>query len=171
MSSPFWNGKRVFLTGHTGFKGGWLALWLAKMGAKVSGFALAPSTDPNLFELAGVEADAAASTIADIRDREALAVAMTAADPEVIFHLAAQPLVRESYADPVGTYATNVLGTAHLLDAARLQPNLKAVVVITTDKCYENNEWVWGYRENDRLGGHDPYSNSKSCAELVTDSF
>jgi CDP-glucose 4,6-dehydratase len=171
MNSTFWNGKRVFLTGHTGFKGGWLSLWLAKMGVKVSGYALAPSTDPNLFTLAGVGEACAKSTLADIRDRTTLSAAMIAADPEVIFHLAAQPLVRESYVDPVGTYATNVIGTAHVLDAARNLPNLKAAVIVTTDKCYRNSEWVWGYRENDRLGGHDPYSNSKACAELVTDSF
>jgi CDP-glucose 4,6-dehydratase len=171
MTPSFWQGKRVFLTGHTGFKGGWLGLWLDRLGAKVSGYALAPSTDPCLFALAGVDAAMTASTIADIGDRSALAAAMTAADPEVIFHLAAQPLVRDSYTDPVGTYATNVLGTAHLLDTARGLANLKAVVIVTTDKCYENHEWVWGYRECDRLGGHDPYSNSKACVELVTESF
>lgn len=171
MNAAFWRGKRVFLTGHTGFKGGWLTLWLSGMGAKVYGYALAPSTQPNLFALAGVGQTMAASTIADVCDRSALDVAIKAAKPDVIFHLAAQPLVRESYADPVGTYATNVLGTAQVLDAARTLPDLKAVVVITTDKCYENNEWVWGYRESDRLGGHDPYSNSKACAELVAASF
>jgi len=171
MTPALWNGRRVFLTGHTGFKGGWLALWLAKAGAKISGYALAPSTEPSLYALGGVAEAVMSSTIADLRDREALAQAMIAAEPEVIFHLAAQPLVRESYVDPVGTYATNVLGTVHVLDVARRLPNLKAVVVVTTDKCYENNEWVWGYRENDRLGGHDPYSNSKACSELVTDSF
>ncbi len=171
MTPAVWNGKRVFVTGHTGFKGGWLSLWLAELGAKVSGYALAPSTTPSLFALAGVEEAVVSSTIADLADRTALAAAMTTAEPEVIFHLAAQPLVRESYADPVGTYATNVLGTAHVLEAARHLPTLKAVVVITTDKCYENHEWVWGYRENDRLGGHDPYSNSKACSELVTASF
>ena len=171
MNADFWEGRRVFLTGHTGFKGGWLALWLAKMKAVVSGFALAPSTDPNLFELARVDAEMATSTIADIRNRSALSAAMNAADPEVIFHLAAQPLVRDSYQDPIGTYETNVLGTAHVLDVARNLPNLAALVIITTDKCYENNEWEWGYREIDRLGGHDPYSNSKACSELVTDSF
>jgi CDP-glucose 4,6-dehydratase len=140
MNAAFWNGKRVFLTGHTGFKGCWLAMWLAKMGAKVYGFALAPSTDPNLFALAGVGAAAAASTIADIRDSTALAVAMASADPEIIFHLAVQSLVRESYADPVGTYAVNVMGTAHVLDAARRLSNLKAVVIITTDKGYQNTD-------------------------------
>ncbi len=171
MTSAVWDSRRVFLTGHTGFKGGWLALWLAKLGAKVSGYALAPSTEPNIFTLAGVDKAVVASTIADLADRDALAMAMEACDPEVIFHLAAQPLVRDSYADPVGTYVTNVLGTAHVLDVARRLKNLRAVVIITTDKCYENNEWVWGYRENDRLGGHDPYSNSKACAELITDSF
>lgn len=171
MNAAFWKGKRVFLTGHTGFKGSWMALWLAQLGAEVSGYALAPSTTPNMFTLAGVGEAVVASTIGDLRDRDALAAAMRASEPEVIFHLAAQPLVRESYVDPVGTYATNVLGTAHVLDVARSLPSVKAIVVITTDKCYQNNEWVWGYRENDRLGGHDPYSSSKACAELVTDSF
>jgi CDP-glucose 4,6-dehydratase len=171
MNAAFWNGRRVFLTGHTGFKGGWLTLWLAKMGAEVSGYALSPNTEPNLFTLAGVEGATAASTIADIRDRDALSSAMTAADPEVIFHLAAQPLVRESYLDPIGTYTANVIGTAQVLDVARRLPHLQAAVIITTDKCYKNREWTWGYRETDRLGGFDPYSNSKACAELVTDSF
>jgi CDP-glucose 4,6-dehydratase len=167
----FWNGRKVFVTGHTGFKGAWLSLWLAECGAKVSGYALPPVTDPNLFELGGVGDAVAASTIADIRDLEALRTALRAADPEVVIHLAAQPLVRESYADPIGTYSTNVMGTANLLEAVRGQPGIRAVVVITTDKCYENKEWIWGYREIDRLGGHDPYSNSKACAELVTQAF
>jgi CDP-glucose 4,6-dehydratase len=171
MTADFWNGKRVFLSGHTGFKGGWLSLWLSSLGAEVSGYSLAPSTQPNLFDLAGIGETVSASAIADIRDLDSVRRVMKDCDPEIVFHLAAQPLVRDSYADPVGTYATNVLGTAHVLDAARGLENLKAVVIITTDKCYENNEWVWGYRENDRLGGHDPYSNSKACAELVTDSF
>ncbi len=169
--TSFWQDRRVFLTGHTGFKGAWLSLWLSEMGAKVSGYSLAPSTEPNLFELGGVAATLAANTIGDIRDLEMLSGAMAAADPEVVIHMAAQPLVRESYADPVGTYATNVMGTVHVLEAGRRAGSLRAIVVVTTDKCYENNEWVWGYREIDRLGGRDPYSNSKACAELVTSSY
>jgi CDP-glucose 4,6-dehydratase len=171
VTLSFWKGRRVFLTGHTGFKGAWLSLWLAELGAKVSGYALAPATDPNLFELGGVAEGLAANTIADIRDLEALRHAMRAADPKIVIHMAAQPLVRDSYADPIGTYATNVMGTAHLLESVRSLPSVRAVVVVTTDKCYENNEWVWGYREVDRLGGRDPYSNSKACAELVTAAY
>lgn len=171
MTPSFWNSRRVFLTGHTGFKGAWLSLWLADMGAKVSGFALNPSTNPNLFELGGVEERLIVHTIGDIRDYDALLCAMRAADPEVVIHMAAQPLVRESYADPIGTYGTNVMGTAHLLECVRALPCVRAVVVITTDKCYENNEWEWGYREIDRLGGRDPYSNSKACSELVTQAY
>lgn len=171
MTPSFWSGCRVFLTGHTGFKGAWLSLWLAELGAKVSGYALTPATEPNLFELGGVESRLVANTIADIRDLESLRSAMRACDPEIVIHMAAQPLVRESYADPIGTYATNVMGTAHLLESVRSLPSVRAVVVVTTDKCYENNEWVWGYREVDRLGGRDPYSNSKACAELVTAAY
>lgn len=165
-----WAGRRVFLTGHTGFKGGWLALWLGRLGAQVSGYSLQPPTRPSLFELARVQ-DGMRSVIADIRDLERVAKEMRTAEPEVVFHLAAQPLVRHSYADPVQTYATNVLGTAHVLEAVRRTPGVRAVIVVTTDKCYENLEWAWGYRENDRLGGRDPYSNSKACAELVTQAF
>jgi CDP-glucose 4,6-dehydratase len=171
MNKAFWRGKRVFITGHTGFKGGWLSLWLAKVGAQVSGYALTPVSEQSFFTVCDVADVMVSSTIADLRAREALAAAINAAQPEVIFHMAAQPLVRDSYIDPIGTYATNVLGTAHVLDVARHMEGLKALVVVTTDKCYQNNEWVWGYRESDALGGHDPYSNSKACAELVVDSF
>ena len=171
MTPSFWNGRRVFLTGHTGFKGAWLSLWLAELSAKVSGYALPPAADPNLFELGGVEGHLAASNLADIRDLESLRRAMRACEPEVVIHMAAQPLVRESYADPLGTYSTNVIGTAHLLESVRSLPSVRAVVVVTTDKCYENKEWIWGYREVDRLGGRDPYSNSKACAELVTAAY
>jgi CDP-glucose 4,6-dehydratase len=169
-TSAFWNGKRVFLTGHTGFKGSWLALWLQGMGARVGGFALAPATQPALFEVARV-ADGMESQIGDIRDLETLRASMTAFDPEIVIHMAAQPLVRESYRDPVGTYATNVMGTVHVLEVARALPQLRAIVCVTTDKCYENREWVWGYRENEPMGGHDPYSNSKGCAELVSAAY
>jgi len=166
-----WAGKRVFLTGHTGFKGSWLALWLRQLGAEVYGYSLAPETTPNLFTAADVEPALAGHTLADIRDAEALRTAMTAARPDVVFHLAAQPLVRASYNDPVGTYATNVMGTVNVLEAARGCTNLAAIVVATTDKCYDNREWAWGYRETDALGGHDPYSASKACAELVVASY
>jgi CDP-glucose 4,6-dehydratase len=170
MMTGFWNGRPVLVTGHTGFKGGWLSLWLQQLGARVTGYALAPPSAPSLFEQAGV-AEGMTSHIADIRDLDALRHAVTASAPEVIFHLAAQPLVRASYEQPVETYATNVMGTVHLLEAARAQPSVRAIVIITTDKVYDNREWTWGYREIDRLGGRDPYSNSKACAELVTDAY
>lgn len=171
VNPDFWRGKRVFLTGHTGFKGGWLSLWLQSMGAEVHGYALAPPTGTNLFTVAAVGKGMASSEIADIRDADRLRQAMQAARPEIVFHLAAQPLVRYSYAQPVETYAVNVMGTVHLLEAVRATPGVKAVVNVTTDKCYENCGWVWGYRENEALGGFDPYSSSKGCAELVTSAY
>lgn len=171
MNHEFWRGKRVFLTGHTGFKGGWLALWLQAMGAEVHGYALNPPTSPNLFSVASVGKGMASSVIADIRDMDALRGAMQAADPEIVFHLAAQPLVRHSYVEPVETYAVNVMGTVHLLEAVRATPGVRTVVNVTTDKCYENREWEWGYRENEAMGGYDPYSSSKGCAELVTAAY
>ena len=167
----FWRGKRVLLTGHTGFKGSWLSLWLQSLGAEVHGLALEPPTTPNLFTVAQVEAGMASHTIGDIRDLATVQKAMQAARPDIVIHMAAQPLVRLSYAEPVQTYATNVMGTVHVLEAARSPPNVKAIVVVTTDKCYENKEWAWGYRENEPMGGHDPYSNSKGCAELVTSAY
>lgn len=171
VNGEFWRGKRVFLTGHTGFKGGWLSLWLQAMGTEVHGYALSPPTSPNLFTVARVEGGMASSVIADIRDIDALREAMQAARPEIVFHLAAQPLVRHSYVQPVETYAVNVMGTVHLLEAVRATPGVKAVVNVTTDKCYENREWEWGYRENEAMGGYDPYSSSKGCAELVTAAY
>ncbi len=167
----FWRGKRVFLTGHTGFKGSWLSLWLQSLGAHVSGLALEPPTVPNLFTVAQVEEGMANHTIGDIRDLTTVQKAMQAAQPDIVIHMAAQPLVRLSYAEPVETYTTNVMGTVHVLEAARSTPNVKAIVVVTTDKCYENKEWAWGYRENEPMGGHDPYSNSKGCSELVTSAY
>jgi CDP-glucose 4,6-dehydratase len=170
VSPAFWANKRVFLTGHTGFKGSWTALWLQQMGAQVTGFALSPPTSPALFDVARV-AEGMTSVIGDIRDRDLLAQTLLDADPEIVIHMAAQPLVRASYDDPVGTYATNVMGTVHLLEAIRQAPSVRAGVIVTTDKCYENREWVWGYREDEAMGGHDPYSNSKGCAELVTSAY
>ena len=170
MTPGFWRGKRVFLTGHTGFKGSWLSLWLQQLGAQVTGYALQPPTDPSLFEAAHV-AKGMVSHIGDIRDGEGLAAAMGRAKPEIVIHMAAQPLVRQSYVDPVETYSTNVMGTVHLLEAVRRTPGVRAVVNVTTDKCYENREWVWGYRENEPMGGFDPYSSSKGCAELVTSAY
>ncbi len=164
-------GRRVFLTGHTGFKGGWLALWLAGLGARVTGYALAPDTSPALFTLAGVADVLAADHRGDIRDGTAVSRALTAAAPEVVFHLAAQPLVRRSYREPLETWSTNVMGTATLLEAVRTCPSVKAVVVVSSDKCYDNREWVWPYRECDALGGHDPYSASKAATELVAASY
>lgn len=164
-------GRSVFVTGHTGFKGSWLSLWLARLGAQVTGYALPPCSTPSMFELARVEKSLARHQVADIRDPSALNAAMQAARPEVVFHLAAQPLVRRSYREPAETWSTNVMGTVHLLEAVRTCPSVKAVVVVTTDKCYENREWLWGYRECDPLGGNDPYSASKAGAELVVQSY
>ncbi|PIF92012.1 CDP-glucose 4,6-dehydratase [Acidovorax sp. 62] len=167
----FWRGKRVLLTGHTGFKGSWLALWLARMGAEVTGLALAPATEPNLFTLARVADDMHASHECDVRDAKAVAAHVQAGRPQIVLHLAAQALVRAGYADPLGTYATNVMGTAHVLDTLRGQADVRAVVVVTTDKVYRNREWAYPYREDDPLGGHDPYSASKAAAEIVTASY
>ena len=170
IDRSFWAGKRVLLTGHTGFKGSWLSLWLQEMGATVVGYALAPPTNPSLFEVAHV-GEGMHSIIADIRDLPTLSAVIAEHRPEIVFHMAAQPLVRLSYEQPVETYATNVMGTVHVLEAIRQVGGVRAVVNITTDKCYENREWIWGYRENEPMGGYDPYSNSKSCAELVTAAY
>ncbi|MCE1236226.1 MAG: CDP-glucose 4,6-dehydratase [Hyphomicrobiales bacterium] len=170
MTPDFWRGRRVFLTGHTGFKGAWLTLWLHAMGAEVYGYALDAPTTPSLWDLADVGA-VCRDHRGDVRDLEAVTAAMQAFDPQIVFHLAAQSLVRPSYAAPVETYATNVMGTIHVLEAARRCAVLRAVVVVTSDKCYENREWVWGYREIDPLGGHDPYSSSKGAAEIVTHAY
>ena len=171
MTPDFWRGKRVFLTGHTGFKGSWLSLWLSKLGADVSGYALTPPTEPSLFDLAGIKARLAAHTVADVRDLEALCQAMRTAKPDIAIHMAAQPLVRYSYAAPIETYAVNVMGTAHFLEAARAADTLGAVLCITTDKCYENVGITRGYVESDPLGGHDPYSSSKAGSELVISAY
>ena len=170
VNPAFWKGKKVFITGHTGFKGSWLSLWLQEMGAYVKGYALEPNTFPNLFTQANV-AHNMHSEIGDITDLNHIAESMKAFNPEVLIHMAAQPLVRLSYQEPVLTYATNVMGTVNVLEAARKCSNLKAIVSVTTDKCYENKEWAWGYRENEAMGGHDPYSSSKGCAELVTAAY
>lgn len=167
----FWEGKRVFLTGHTGFKGGWLSLWLTSMGAKVAGYALAPNTTPNLFDVFAIDSLIEKSYIADIRDLTSLQKIMFEVKPDVVIHMAAQPLVRYSYANPVETYSTNVMGTVNVLESSRAIDSVRATVVVTTDKCYENREWVWGYREIEPMGGYDPYSNSKGCAELVTSAY
>ena len=170
VNSSFWSGKKVFLTGHTGFKGSWLSLWLQSMGAEVHGFALEPPTSPALFDEANVT-DGMVSTIGDICDFEAVLNAIEVCRPDVVIHMAAQPLVRYSYQAPVETYATNVMGTVHVLEAARKIGTAKAIINVTTDKCYENKEWVWGYREDEPMGGYDPYSNSKGCSELVTSAY
>ena len=171
LNRAFWKSRRVLVTGHTGFKGGWLALWLADMGAEVHGYALTPPTNPNFFTVADLGPRLASSTLADVRDEAALARAVQSASPDVVFHLAAQPLVRYSYAAPVDTYAINVMGTVNLFEAVRRTSGVKAVVNITSDKCYENREWVWPYRENEAMGGFDPYSSSKGCAELITAAY
>jgi len=170
VNHEFWKNKRVLLTGHTGFKGSWLSLWLQSMGANVVGYALAPSTKPNLFEVANVSKDMT-NIVGDIRDLAGLSTVFSEHKPEIVFHMAAQALVRQSYIDPVETYSTNVMGTVNLLEAVRNTPSVKAVVNVTSDKCYENREWVWGYRENEAMGGYDPYSNSKGCSELITATY
>ncbi len=168
LNPDFWRARRVFVTGHTGFKGSWLSLWLAHLGAEVSGYAMAPPTDPALFEVARVRDVLTNHVIGDVRDLAALTRAVAAAKPEIVLHLAAQPLVRRSYDDPVETFATNVMGTVNLLEACRGCDGVRTIVNVTTDKCYANMEREWGYREHEALGGHDPYSASKAGSELVT---
>jgi CDP-glucose 4,6-dehydratase len=171
MSLNFWKGRRVFITGHTGFKGGWLSLWLQSKGALVTGYSLAPIGKINFFNAAQVSRGMVESHEGDIRDLLSLKSAMSSSKPEVVMHMAAQALVRQSYRDPVETYSTNVMGTVNLFEAVRTTSGVRAVVNITTDKCYENKEWEWAYREIDPLGGCDPYSNSKGCAEMVTSAY
>ncbi|MEH7273555.1 CDP-glucose 4,6-dehydratase [Neobacillus vireti] len=174
VNPDFWKNKNVFITGHTGFKGSWLCLWLHSLGANVTGYSLKPPTSPSLFELCELEA-LIPTYYGDIRGKETLEKAIFETNPDIVIHMAAQPLVRASYLHPVETYATNVMGTVHLLESVRLSVqkgvNLKAVINVTTDKCYSNQEWPWGYREIDVLGGYDPYSNSKACSELVTEAY
>jgi CDP-glucose 4,6-dehydratase len=171
VNRQFWKNKKVFITGHTGFKGSWLTLWLSLLGAKIVGYALRPNTHPSLFDLANIQEHLSENFFADIRDISQVKAAIAKVQPDIIFHLAAQPLVRYSYENPVETYETNVMGTVNILDAMRTSNSAKVLVNITTDKCYENKEWHWGYRENDPMGGHDPYSNSKGCAELITSAY
>lgn len=166
----FWKDKKILVTGHTGFKGSWLSLWLNALGAKIIGYSLPPPTKPSLFEIANIEKHMI-SIIGDIRDLAHITDIFRKCQPEIIFHMAAQSLVRYSYDHPIDTYSTNILGTANVLEAIRKSECVKAAVIITSDKCYENNEWVWGYREKDALGGHDPYSSSKGCAELITQAY
>ena len=166
----FYRGKKVLVTGHTGFKGGWLTFWLKLLGARVLGFALPPETTPNLFTATRI-AEGMTSVIGDIRDLAAVSELFNKHQPEIVIHNAAQPLVRRSYREPVETYATNVMGTVHVLEAARHIKSVRAIVVVTSDKCYENREWIWGYRESDPVGGHDPYSSSKGAAELVVAGY
>ncbi|HRY14587.1 MAG TPA: GDP-mannose 4,6-dehydratase, partial [Candidatus Competibacteraceae bacterium] len=170
MNPAFWPGRRVLVTGHTGFKGGWLSLWLQRWGAEVTGYALIPPTEPSLFETACV-GEGMQSVLGDVRDFAALRAIVADCRPEIVFHLAAQPLVVPSYQQPVETYATNIMGTVHLLEAVRQVGGVRAVVNVTSDKCYANREWLWGYRENEPMGGDDPYSSSKGCAELVTAAY
>jgi CDP-glucose 4,6-dehydratase len=170
VEPSFWQGRRVLLTGHTGFKGAWLALWLQSLGAQVCGFAIGVPTEPSLYELARV-GEEMQSVHGDIRDPVAIADALAAHTPEVVIHMAAQSLVRRSFEDPRETYETNVMGTVNLLDAVRRNADVRVLVNVTSDKCYDNREWEWGYREHEPMGGHDPYSNSKGCAELVTDAY
>ncbi|MFZ4077638.1 MAG: CDP-glucose 4,6-dehydratase [Legionellaceae bacterium] len=170
INQSFWKNKRVFVSGHTGFKGSWLSLWLHSLGASVQGYALNRPTDPSLFDVVGLE-KTLRSEQGDIRDFEHLSACLRAFKPEIVFHLAAQPLVRPSYVNPMETYTTNVIGTVSLFEAVRAVGGVKALVNVTSDKCYENKEWLWGYRENEPMGGFDPYSNSKGCVELVTASY
>lgn len=170
MNLNFWKNKRVFVTGHTGFKGSWLSLWLQRLGADVTGYALPPTTQPNMFMLANVSAGMT-SIIGDMRDAEGLKKVLQVQQPDIILHLAAQPLVRLSYEKPAETFETNIMGSINLLEAVRQQKNVRSLVVITSDKCYENKEWLWGYRENEAMGGRDPYSSSKGCVELICSAY
>lgn len=170
MEIDFWKSRRVFITGHTGFKGSWLAFWLISMGADVCGFGLEPASKPNLYEALKLNRELK-STIADVRNLESVDAAMHNFKPDVVIHMAAQSLVRFSYRNPVETYATNVMGTVHVLNTVRQTPSVRAVVCVTSDKCYENREWVWPYREDEAMGGYDPYSSSKGCAELITAAY
>ncbi|MCW7490396.1 CDP-glucose 4,6-dehydratase [Leptospira meyeri] len=171
LENKFWKGKSVFITGHTGFKGSWLSLWLSSMGANVHGYSLASPTNPNLFSLAKIESLLASHIIGDVRDYEGLSRNLKDSRAEIVFHLAAQPLVRRSYSNPIETYSTNVMGTVNILESVRHTDTVKALVNVTTDKCYENQEWIWAYRENEPMGGFDPYSSSKGCSELVTSAY
>jgi len=171
IDTSFWQDRRVFVTGHTGFKGGWLSLWLQQLGAKVTGYSLEAPTNPSIFEDAKINTVLEKAINGDVRNLESLTNAMQQAMPEIVIHMAAQSLVRDSYIDPIGTYATNVMGTLSVLEAVRNVSTVKAVLNITTDKCYENKEWIWGYRENEPMGGHDPYSSSKACAELISSAY
>ena len=170
MNKSFWQDKKVLVTGHTGFKGSWLSLWLQKLGADVTGYALSPPTRPSLFQVASV-AEGMTSIIGDVRDLESLRAVVAQNKPEIVIHMAAQPLVRYSYDNPVETYSTNIMGTVNILEAVRLAESVRVLVSITSDKCYENREWLWGYREDEHMGGHDPYSSSKGCAELVISAY
>ena len=170
MNNDFWQGKKVLITGHTGFKGSWLALWLTIKGAAVTGYSLPPPTKPSFFEVGGI-ASGLTSVTGDIRDLNGLNDCVRRSKPEIIIHMAAQSLVRDSYFNPVDTYSTNVMGTVNILETARNFDFVKVVIIVTSDKCYENREWIWGYRENDPMGGHDPYSSSKGCAEIVTSAY
>ena len=170
LNSSFWKKKRVFLTGHTGFKGSWLSLWLQHLGTNLMGYSLGPPTSPNLYQLAKV-GEEMHSVTGDILDKKTLASAIEDFEPEIVIHMAAQPLVLESYKDPTFTFATNIIGTSNLLEACRFSQSVKSIVNVTTDKCYENKEWLWGYREHDPLGGYDPYSASKACSEIVSNAF
>ena len=171
IDNNFWTDRSVFLTGHTGFKGGWLSFWLSQMGAKVHGYSFEPPTTPNFFTVCNLEKHLESSIIGNILNFHDLHSALDQKSPEVVFHLAAQPLVRESYSYPIATFETNVIGTANVMEACRSVPSIKAIVNVTSDKCYENKEWSWPYRENDRLGGHDPYSASKACSEIITSAY
>jgi len=170
MNTTFWRGKKVLITGHTGFKGGWLSLYLQKKGANVVGYSLPPPTEPSLFEIGRI-AEGMESISGDVRDIEKFKTIIREHKPEIIIHMAAQSLVRYSYENPLETYSTNVMGTVNVLESVRCLDSVKVVLIITSDKCYENKEWIWGYRENERMGGHDPYSSSKGCAELVTSAY